>query len=97
MTLLDLQIDLHRTNELLTRIADALDRAIPILPNERLGMKRRGLDSLSSYGDNNRLWAKENLYNLIHDQGLAPAQEQELLNQSMAELSDEIEALNPEQ
>lgn len=96
MSLLDFHISLNQTNQLLSRIADALDRAIPILPESRLGFKKRGMESLSSYGDNDRLWAKESLYNLIHPQGLAPALEQELLDRAMTELSDDIAEMEPE-
>jgi hypothetical protein len=93
MALLELHVQLTRTNELLSRIAEALERAIPIPPESRLGFKKRGPDSLSTYGDNTKLWAKEELYNLIHPSGLAPAAEQEVLDRAMGELSDEIEEL----
>lgn len=96
MPLIDFHADLTRTNELLTRIANALERAIPIPPEERLGFKKRGPETLAHYGDNTKTWAKEELYNLIHPQGLAPSLEQELLDRAMGELSDEIESLNPE-
>jgi hypothetical protein len=83
MALLDFHVQLTRTNELLTRIAEALERAIPILPEERLGFHKRGPESVIHYGDNEKAWAKEELYSMIHPQGMAPALEQELLDRAM--------------
>lgn len=83
MALLDIHVQLTRTNELLERIASALERAIPILPEERLGFTKRGADSVIHYGDNEKTWAKEELYSMIHPNGLAPALEQEILDRAM--------------
>jgi hypothetical protein len=83
MTLLDFTIQLTRTNELLARIADALERAIPVPPEERLGFRKRGAEAVIRYGDNEKSWAKEELYSMIHPHGLAPALEQEVLDRAM--------------
>jgi hypothetical protein len=90
MALLDFTIQLSRTNELLTRIADALDRAVPQLPDSRLGIYKRGPESLRTYGDNEKTWIKEELYNLVHPQGLAPALEQELMDRALSEYDEGI-------
>ena|SRR6266566_848254 len=88
----DFKIELHRTNELLERIATALERAVgPGLAADHGRVKKRGPDSIKTYGNNERLWLRENFQNLVHEQGLAPAREQELLNQAMKEYDQELE------
>ncbi len=87
MSFIDVQIQLQQTNALLARIADALDRAVPpIYPFSP--SHRRGLESLTLYGDPLKQWKKENITNLVHSQGLAPAQEQELIDQALSESGD---------
>ena len=89
----DLHVELHRTNELLERIAGALERAVgPALPGSDPSFKKRGPGSIKRYGDTDRLWLRENFQNLVHQKGLAPAQEQELLDQALAEYDEAVEA-----
>jgi len=90
--LLDLQIQLTRTNELLARIAEALERAVgPAFPSGDPGYRKRGPESIRQYGNGERLWLRENFQNLVHQKGLAPTQEQELLDQAMLEFDEAVE------
>lgn len=82
----------------LNRIADALDRINPPLDIERYSsMKKRGPDAIVKYGEDHKQWAREQYSNLIHEGGLAPAREQELLDEMMTEVDgmdeEEIKAL----
>jgi hypothetical protein len=91
----DLHVELHRTNELLERIAYALERAVGpdpklIGPAEFHGRKR-GPEAISNYGNNEKLWLKDNFINLSREKGLAPALEQELLDQAMKEYDQGVE------
>ena len=73
----------------LRRIADALDRAFPFIPPERLTeLRRRGPESIINYGDNDKIWLRQTFQGLIHERGLAPDQEKELLEASLAEYDD---------
>ena len=90
--MLDLHVQLHRTNELLERIAVALERAVgPAYPGGEPGYKKRGREAILNYGDTNKLWLRENFQNLVHEKGLAPAQERELLEQAMKEYDQSLE------
>jgi len=89
---LDFKIELHRTNELLERIATALERAVgPGLSSDHPGFKKRGPEAISNYGNNDKIWLRQNFQNLVHQRGLAPAAEQELLDQAMAEYDQAVE------
>jgi hypothetical protein len=73
----------------LNRIADGIDRISPPVDLERQSkMKKRGPEAIIRYGDDTKQWKSETFANLIHERGLAPAREQELLDKVMAE-SDE--------
>ena len=97
--MLDFTIQLSRTNELLERIANALERAVGpgLIPLDGK-YKKRGPDSIVNYGNQERSWLKENTTNLLRERGLAPAEEQELLDAALAEYDQSVEnqALNPE-
>lgn len=88
MSLIDFSVELHRTNDLLERIATALERLNPPIPLDQLQQTKRGPEAIISYGDDSRSWMSERVQNVIHEQGLAPAEEQELLNQAMNELNE---------
>jgi hypothetical protein len=82
MTLAEFQIDLKETNSLLGRIAYALERiAGPDLSLQE--PRRRGSDALVTYGDAKKEWLQQQAANLIHPQGLAPAEEAELIQQTL--------------
>ncbi len=74
----------------LERIANCLERAVPPIPEERLGFHKRGPESVISYGVNEKSWKRETLTNLIHKKGLAPAQEQELLAELLTVSEDDL-------
>jgi hypothetical protein len=67
----------------LERIAVCLERAVPPIPEERLGFHKRGPEAVISYGDNEKAWKRETLGKMVHRKGLAPSQEQELLDDLM--------------
>lgn len=89
----DLHVELHRTNELLERIATALERAVgpAFIPKDGTH-KKRGPASIRTYGNNERLWLKDNFANTIREQGLAPATEQEILNDALLEYDKSVES-----
>lgn len=92
MSLLDFQLDLHRTNELLERIAKALEAAVgPALLPVGGKFRKRGPEAIRTYGNNERLWLKDNFTNLIREKGYAPADEQALLDEAMGEFDQTVE------
>lgn len=95
----DLTIQLSRTNELLERIANALERAVGsgIIPVDGKYHKR-GPEAIVSYGNQERSWLKEQAQGALREKGLAPALEQELLDEAMLEYDQSVEnqALDPE-
>lgn len=94
----DFNIQLAQTNELLTRIANALEAAVgPALIPPEGKFYKRGPEAIKNYGTDEKIWLRENFTNLVHQQGRAPAQEQEMLDQAMAEYDQmvEDEALEP--
>lgn len=73
----------------LKRIADALDRAVPFIDPVRVAeLKLRGPEAIIRYGEDNKQWMRETYGNLIHERGLAPALEQELLDEMMSEADE---------
>jgi len=90
---LDFTIQLSRTNELLERIAKALEAAVgpALLPHDGK-FRKRGPEAIRNYGNNERLWLKDNFTNLIREKGYAPAQEQELLDEAMHEFDQAVES-----
>jgi len=88
----DFKIELHRTNELLERIAIALERAVGRPITEAPEFKKRGPEAIVRYGDNNRIWMKEKFTNLIHEKGHAPDQEQQMIDQAIREFDQAVEA-----
>jgi hypothetical protein len=68
----------------LKRIADALERLSPPydLPDGS-GYRKRGPESIVTYGNDNRNHFTEEVLNYVHPMGLAPAQEQEILNDAL--------------
>jgi hypothetical protein len=97
--MLDFTIQLTRTNELLERIANALERAAGpgLIPLDGK-YKKRGPESIVSYGNQERSWLKEQAQGVIREKGLAPALEQELLDEALMEYDQSVEnqALNPD-
>jgi hypothetical protein len=87
----DFKIELHHTNELLERIAISLERACGKPITELPDFKKRGPEAITKYGNENRIWLKENFQNLIHERGYAPDMEQQLLNQAMEEFDQAVE------
>jgi hypothetical protein len=74
MALLDLKIELHKTNELLERIALALERAYPNYEPYWEAKGKRGPDAIVSYGDDRKSWARQEVTRYVQEQGLSPAQ-----------------------
>lgn len=69
----------------LESIAETLRRAVPPIPEERLGFRKRGIESVISYGDNSKLWKREQLGATVEELGMSPAEEKEYLEQIMDE------------
>jgi hypothetical protein len=86
-------IDLVRVSDALERIASALERLSPPITDSLIDpqLRKRGLESLVTYGDNNKLWVKENFQTLIEEQGLSPDQTREALVQAMSEYQEDEE------
>ena len=76
----------------LRRIADALDRLNPPIRPDYLELRKRGPDAIVRYGDDRQSWTRETFSNLIHKQGLAPAAEQELLDEILHEALEDPDA-----
>jgi len=83
MALLNFTANFSMVVSVLERIAHALERLAGPEPEYRDVKKKRGPESIITYGDNNREWAKEHFRNLIHEQGHAPEREQALLTVAM--------------
>lgn len=62
MSFINLQVELSQTNLLLTRIAEALERAMPI-PRVPRESKLRGPESIIQYSDEGA-WEEEQIANL---------------------------------
>jgi hypothetical protein len=86
-------IDLTRCSDALERIASALERLSPPITDSLIDpqLRKRGLESLVTYGDNNKLWVKENFQTLIEEQGLSPDQTREALVQALSEYQEDEE------
>lgn len=86
-------IDLVRVSDALERIASALERLSPPITDSLIDpqLRKRGLESLVTYGDNNKLWVKENFQTLIEEQGLSPDQTREALVQALSEYQEDEE------
>ncbi len=68
----------------LSRIADGLDRVYPPIDLVRLEARRKpGPGAIIRYGRDDKEWAQEQFGSLIHEQGLAPDAEKELLAETM--------------
>jgi hypothetical protein len=78
MTLLNLQIELSQTNFLLQRIAEALERAMPI-PRVPRESRLRGAESIHSYSDESK-WEREQVEALVPD-GLSDDERAEVLKE----------------
>ncbi len=78
----------ERAVSALERIAMSLERAIPPIPEERLGFRKRGIESVVSYGDNAQLWKREQVGATAQELGMSPAEEKAYLEQIMAEEDD---------
>jgi hypothetical protein len=88
----DFAIELHRTNELLERIAFALERGVgPILMDPSHEYKKRGKEAIVMYGDDTKRWQREQIKEGISPLGLSPQMEKQLMEQAMRELHDEVE------
>ncbi len=78
-------------------MAKALEAAVgpALLPSPEGKFRKRGPESIRNYGNNERLWLKDNFANTIREKGLAPAVEQEILDEALTEydLSVENQAL----
>ncbi len=85
MALLNVNANFSILVSVFDRIAHALERLAG--PEHNLPgdapMKKRGPESIITYGDGQREWAKQHFRNLIHEQGHAPEREEALLNVSM--------------
>lgn len=68
----------------LTRIADALDRAIPPI-NLATPTTKRGPDAIIRYGENSKQWAKEHFQEAIREMGASPTEENQILREVLAE------------
>lgn len=75
----------ERAISALERIATCLERAVPPIPEERLGFRKRGIESVTTYGDNTDQWKREQLGATVEELGMSPAETKEYLEQLMAE------------
>lgn len=94
----DLTIQLSRTNELLERIANALERAVgPGMIPTNGKYTKRGPKSIVNYGNQERLWLKENAASLISERGLPPELQDQMLEETLKEYDQSVEsqALDP--
>jgi hypothetical protein len=81
----------------LERIAAAFERAVPPIPEAHLGFKKRGVDSIVSYGDNRKSWQRENYGEAVRARGLSPEQEAQEIERLMhLDNAEEEESLPPE-
>lgn len=82
-----LSADMSRAASALERIADALDRISPPLSMDTMEVATRkqvrGLESLTTYGDNTRSWQKEQFQELIQEVGLSPRDSETALSEVM--------------
>ena len=93
MSFLNLSVELGKTNVLLERIANALEAAVgPAFLPKNGTYKKRGSESIRTYGNNERLWLKDNFANTIREKGLAPAVEQEILDEALMEYDQSVES-----
>ena len=85
-------IDLTRCSDALERIASALERLSPPITDTLIDpFRKRGLESLTTYGNNNKTWLKENFQSIIQDQGLSPEDSMDILTQALSEYPEEDE------
>lgn len=93
MPLLSVSLDLSRTASALERIASALERLSPPISDALIDpqLVKRGPSSLVNYGNNNKLWLKENFQSIIQERGLSQDQSQEILSQALSEYNEEDE------
>lgn len=74
----------------LERIASALERAYPAPKTLAKNYIKRDASSVSSYGDNENLWNREQLSGTAKARGLSPEAEAQLLSELRAVTSDDL-------
>lgn len=84
----------------LERIAVCLERAVPPIPESRLGFHKRDASSVISYGNDEQLYKQEVYGDAVRERGLSPEEETRELDQWLAmddeEEPDYLNALPPE-
>ena len=89
----DFSIELQRTNDLLERIAFALERAVgPTLMDPSYKPTVRGPEAMILYGDPKKSWIKEQIKEHLEPMGLSPAQNQEFMDRALKEFADDQES-----
>lgn len=84
--MMDFHIELRRTNELLERIANALERAVgPDVSSYE--PRQRQASEIVNYGI--RTWQREQLMQELKPMGLAPAMEDQILNEALDQINEE--------
>lgn len=91
MSILTINADLGAVVSVLSRIADALDRLSPPIQDYQLALKKRDASAIVRYGDEDRQWLRENFTNLIHEVGLAPAEEETLVQKMLSQYEGETD------
>ena len=89
-------VNLSRISDALERIATSLEQAVPPLRPDYATLRQRGPDAIVKYGDDSKLWMRETFSGMIHERGLAPGQEQEVLDLAMSHALGEDEESEPE-
>lgn len=96
MAFINIQANFSMLVSILGRIADALERAVPI-PTLRDDRKKRGPEAIVQYGNEAREWAKDHFRNTIHEQGFAPEREESLLRVALKRYDYETKHQDPNQ
>ncbi len=93
MDILPIRSDMRETNELLTRIAVALERIAgpPVEPHE---IKRNS--KVIRYGQETDQWNKEQIKEMVASEGLSPEESAELLAQVLGQYGEAIGSLTDE-
>lgn len=89
--MLDLKLSIpDRAVKALERIADALERVSRPPQHLAPGFKKRDATSVSTYGDNESLWNREQLHTMATKRGLSAATEEQLAKELRSVTKDDL-------
>lgn len=89
--MLDLKLSIpDRAVKALERIADALERVSKPPGYLAPGFKKRDASAVSSYGDNENLWNREQLHTMAMTRGLSAATEAQLAAELRSITKDDL-------